>query len=96
MPRGSYYYQAIATAKALGIAQGSNGYFWPNSAITREESMALVARALKVKGIMVPAGDRNTLAGFYDRNEISDYAKNAVTSLGSRCYKRFQELYLPA
>ena len=55
--KGSYYYDAIATAKALGIATGSDNKFYPNSSITREDTMVLALRAMNKGGKAVAAGD---------------------------------------
>jgi hypothetical protein len=41
VPSGSYYYGAIAAAKALGIAQGSDGKFSPGSSVSRQDAMVL-------------------------------------------------------
>ena len=79
--KDSYYYEAIAVAKALGIAQGGGGKFSPKSTLTRQDAMVLVARALEVSGITVAAGSSSDLAGFNDKDVISDYAIDAVRSL---------------
>lgn len=81
VPSGSYYYTAIATAKALGIAKGSDGLFMPTNGITREDAMVLVTRALKVKGKSLSSGNLNDLSNFIDRKSISDYAVTSVASL---------------
>jgi hypothetical protein len=77
----SYYYSAIATAKSLGIAQGSNNYFYPGAAISRQDAMLILSRALSVAGNGLTAGNINDLAGFNDRNKVSAYAVGAVSSL---------------
>ena len=41
-----YYYDAIATAKSLGIAQGVNGKFNPDGTLTRQDAMVLIKRTL--------------------------------------------------
>jgi len=81
VPSGSYYYTAIAVAKSLGVAQGSGGYFYPTSAITREDAMVLVARAMKADGQTLPSGTLSDLSGFNDRSQVSDYAISAVGGL---------------
>ena len=46
-----YYYQAVGTAKKLGIALGNgNNNFNPKAAISRNEMLVLAARALKAAG----------------------------------------------
>ncbi len=81
VPSGSYYYTAITVAKALNIAQGSGGYFYPTTPITREDAMVLVARALKADGQALATGSTSDLAGFSDRNSVSDYAISSVGAL---------------
>ncbi len=64
----------IATAKSLGIVKGDeNGNFNPYNPITREDAMVMLMRALKADG-----GAYVKKAGFYDGEEISEYAKYAV------------------
>ncbi len=81
VPKGSYYYEAIAAAKALGIAQGDGTHFYPNSPISRQDAMVLVARSLEFARINIPSGSSSDLRSFTDRNMISDYAVKAVASL---------------
>ncbi len=77
----SYYYDAIAIAKALGIAQGDGTKFNPSSPITRQDVMVIVARALKVSGITVTSGSTSDLSSYTDKSSISTYATDAVSSL---------------
>lgn len=81
IPKDSYYYKAIAVAKALGIAKGYDGIFMPNAGITREDAMVLVDRALTVEGKRLPTGKDSNLYGFKDRKTISDYAYTSVATL---------------
>jgi len=81
VPTGSYYYQAITAAKALGIAKGTGNKFYPAATITREDAMVLVLRAMSVSGTGYVAGDTSTLSSFYDKNMISDYAQDAIATL---------------
>ncbi|KUG04902.1 hypothetical protein ASZ90_017640 [hydrocarbon metagenome] len=81
VPRGSYYYDAIAIAKSLGIAQGDGVHFYPNSSITRQDAMVLVARSLEIADIDIPSGSSSDLRSFVDRGMVSDYAVAAVASL---------------
>lgn len=79
--KGEYYYDAIAAAKALGIAQGSDNKFYPNSSITREDTMVLALRAMNKSGSGVAAADINTLSVYSDKSIISDYAKDSLAAL---------------
>lgn len=79
--KGSYYYDAIGVARALGIARGSGVSFNPDGNITREDMMVLVARALDVSGIKLEKAGEEHLAGYKDAPFISSYAREAVASL---------------
>lgn len=81
VPSGSYYYEAITAAKALGIAKGTDNKFHPTATITREDALVLALRAMSVSGTGYVAGDTSTLSAFYDKNMISDYAKDAIATL---------------
>ncbi|MPN15348.1 Endo-1,4-beta-xylanase A [bioreactor metagenome] len=81
VPKDSYYYKAIATAKALGIAKGSNNMFMPTSSITREDAFVLVDRALRTEGTRLSVGDYDDLSQFKDRKTVSDYAVTSVATL---------------
>jgi len=77
----SYYSNAISTAKALGIAKGSNGKFNPNSALSRQDAMVLISRALVAANISIPNDSSINLSKFTDSKQISDYATDSVSSL---------------
>ena len=81
VPKDSYYYKAIATAKALGIAKGYDNLFMPQTGITREDAMVLVDRALKTQGKKLSAGTDSDLKSFKDKNSVSDYAVTSVATL---------------
>ena len=50
--KDSYYYDAIAIAKELGIIKGiRERIFNPDGNITREDMMVIVTKALEVSGI---------------------------------------------
>lgn len=79
VPAGSYYYDAIATAKALGIAQGDGKNFRPNDPITRQDAMVLMTKMLEIAGKKLDA--RDDLSAFSDVSSISGYALDAVKAL---------------
>lgn len=81
VPKGSYYYDAIAAAKALGIAQGNNNKFFPNAPLTRQDAFVLIYRALQAGSIYLPAGKSGDISGFTDKRAISDYALSAIQTL---------------
>ncbi|MBM7564189.1 S-layer homology domain-containing protein [Paenibacillus sacheonensis] len=79
---GSYYYEAVGAAKALGIAIGSGGNsFHPQASITRQEMMTLTARALTKLGKLNASGGTNPLDRFADRADVSGYAAGGVSAL---------------
>ncbi len=81
VPSGSYYYTAIAAAKAKGIAEGSGNAFRPDDSLTRQDAMVLIYRALKAMGRSLPEGSSSDLGGFNDTSKLSDYALTAVATL---------------
>ncbi len=81
VPSDSYYYEAIAAAKALGIAQGSNNRFDPQGSLTREDAMVLIQRTMEKTNHTLAAGSTSTLDRFGDKGKISSYAKSAVATL---------------
>ena len=81
VPTGSYYYNAIAAAKALGIAEGDGDTFRPNDPLTRQDAMVLIYRALNKTGQSLATGSSSDLSGFSDTSKISSYAQTAVATL---------------
>ncbi len=81
VPSGSYYYAAIAAAKAAGIAQGSGDKFKPNDPLTRQDAMVLIYRALKAVNQSLAEGNSSNLSGFTDSGKIPPYATTAVATL---------------
>jgi len=78
---GSYYYDAIAAAKALGIARGIDGKFYPDSHISRQDAMVIITRTLEIMGRPLPSGSERDLSPFADAKSVSDYARGAVSAL---------------
>lgn len=81
VPAGSYYYNAIGSAKAGGIANGNNGYFMPEDSITRQDLIVLAYRAFCAMGYISETNDLTVLDTFADKDQISDYAKTAMASM---------------
>lgn len=82
VPSDSYYAQAIAVAKALGIAQGSDdGRFNPTSPLTREDAMVFLYRTLNRTGRTVAAASTAYLNRFSDGGSTSSYAQDSVAAL---------------
>lgn len=81
VPEGSYYYQAIGSAKAAGIAQGSGDSFMPENSITRQDLITLAYRAFLGKGYIAETTDISELDAFTDKDAVSDYAETAMASM---------------
>jgi len=76
----SYYYYELATAKNLGITQGTSPTtFHPERSITREEMFTLTWRTLEI----VKETDSSVLNSFSDKDKIAEYAKPAISTLVS-------------
>jgi hypothetical protein len=80
VPADSYYAKAVATAKALGIVNGSNGKFMPDNQLTRQEAMTMIYRAMLADG-QNPTVSVSTLSAYSDGNQVSGYAKEAVSAM---------------
>lgn len=81
VPESAYYYQAIGSAKAAGIAQGSGENFMPENSITRQDLITLAYRAFLAKGYITETDDFTSLDAFADKGDISDYAGTAMASM---------------
>ena len=81
VPKGSYYYDAIAVAKALGIAKGSNNKIGPTTPLTRQDAMVYIHRALLVTGVTPIPGTSADIAPYTDKATVSKYALEAVETL---------------
>ncbi|HIW35027.1 MAG TPA: S-layer homology domain-containing protein [Candidatus Paenibacillus intestinavium] len=77
----AWYYSWVETAAAAGIVQGSGDKFKPNDALTREEMMTMLVRAVGTQ-----LGEQNTssteteLAAFKDSDAVSEWAKSSVAA----------------
>lgn len=86
VPAGSVYAWAVATARDLGVVQGSGGkgsggMYYPNSPITRQAAMTMICRAMRAAGRTVPNVSVSVLAAYSDNAQLSDYARASVASL---------------
>lgn len=74
VPRGAWYAGAVSWASEKGIVSGyGDGGFGPDDPITREQ---LVVMLWRYQGSPAPTG---TMPDFTDAQQISGYAKDAVT-----------------
>ncbi|MEL7565679.1 MAG: S-layer homology domain-containing protein [Dehalobacterium sp.] len=75
-----YFYEAVNTAKALGLANGTgDNKLNPKSQITRQDMMVLIDRALSILGKKLT--DKANLNVFTDADNIAGYAKDSVAKL---------------
>lgn len=72
-----WYTDFILTANELGIVQGSNNKFRPNSNISRQEMAAILNRTLEFKGLELEADESN----YTDSAKISNWAKDSVNKV---------------
>jgi hypothetical protein len=75
---GSYWYDAISAAQSLGIAKGSGEKFRPGEAITRQDALVLMYRAMTVAGAKLEKGSLGELS---DADTVSAYAYDCVAAL---------------
>lgn len=81
VPADSYYAQAISVAHQLGIATGYNGNFEPKRALSRQEAMLMVYRALQADGNPLNNGLTADLSVYRDSGQIAGEAREALGAL---------------
>lgn len=72
-----WFYPYVAACADKGIVTGYDGRFEPSGAVTREDCAVMACRALGID----PTGNGTAFA---DDNDISDYAKGAVSALSDK------------
>lgn len=78
VPVNSYYGQALATAKSLGIVSGDGANFYPNNNLSRQDAMVMIYNTLQATGHNLTNGLTADLSIFLDQAQISPYARNSV------------------
>jgi hypothetical protein len=77
----AYYADAVAVLRGLGIATGTgDNQFRPDDAISRQDMMVLIAKALAYANQAVPA-PAEPLSGFADTGSVAGYARDSVAGL---------------
>lgn len=76
-----WYYDEMSKAVQMKTFIGSGDKLYPDNNITREEAFVVLARAFKISG-----ASENVLDKFSDRNDISDWARDGVSSLVDEGY----------
>lgn len=80
--KSDYYYEALGTAKKLGISNGvDNNRFQPDAYISRQDLMVLSARAFEAAGLAMAQGSAVELQHFMDRSDIASYAVPGIASM---------------
>lgn len=80
--QGTHYYEALGIAKKLGIAAGGgDNLFLPKAKISRQDMMALTARALEKAGKLEVESDTAVLDQFTDKDKIKSYAVESLAAL---------------
>ncbi|OPH56017.1 hypothetical protein BC351_29445 [Paenibacillus ferrarius] len=77
-----WYSSVVQTAYAYNLISGfEDGTFRPNDSITREQAMAIIARAMRLTGLKdkFPSADtEKLLMSFADAKLVSDWAKSGI------------------
>ena len=77
--KSSWFYNAVKESVEKGFFVGSEGMFFPNNEITRQEAFTVIYRALG----LTPVSEQNT---FLDKQDISTWAFDAVNALYANGY----------
>lgn len=80
VPPEAYYYDAVATAKKLGIAGGDGQNFHPEAAVTRQDMIVLADRVIRTAGIL-PSSPPAPLNSFSDHTQVAPYAQESIGRL---------------
>ncbi|SEL85157.1 S-layer homology domain-containing protein [Paenibacillus sp. OK003] len=78
-----WYADVVTTASNYGLINGyEDGTFRPQTQITRQEAMVLIARAMTVTGMetAASAGNVQQWTDYADAEQVASWAKEAVTS----------------
>lgn len=81
VPEGAWYYDEMAKAVQMGTLKGYGNMLNPENSITREEAFVVLARAFNLSN-----ENHSTLNSFIDRDQVSLWAKDSVTSLVAEGY----------
>lgn len=82
--KDAWYYDAVSIAFGYGIINGyGGGKFGPADKITREQAMAMIARAMNITWLKAELANGETdklLEAFTDASISADYAKNSIAA----------------
>ncbi len=78
----SWYYAQVVWSQAIGVTNGSgNGLFDPEGDLTREQGFTMIYRLLSIMRLELPDPDSVVLDGFPDAGDVSEYAREGLSSL---------------
>lgn len=81
---GDWYLPYIETAHAYGIISGyGNNTFGPNDTITREQAIAIIARAMSITGLdagLTPENAKTLLSAYTDSIDSSTWARESLAA----------------
>lgn len=82
--KDTWYYDAVSIASEYGIISGyGDGKFGPMDKITREQAMAMIARAMKITKLKAELNDgemQKLLEAFGDSGKAADWAKASIAA----------------
>ena len=88
VPRGSWYHDPVLIANEFKIVLGyEDGSFHGNQQITREQGIAMIARAyrlIEAQSGLSSTGVEDILAKFTDGNEVSNWAQAELALMVSK------------
>lgn len=87
VPAGAYYAEAVNALYARGVVSGvGGGRYSPDSALTRQDAICMVQRAMRTVGWSANDGYAGALAGYSDGDSVSGYAQGAMSFAVQRGY----------
>ncbi|QJD84624.1 S-layer homology domain-containing protein [Cohnella herbarum] len=82
VPQSAWYNGSVRTAYSYGLIKGfDDGSFRPSKKITREEAMAMIARAMEITGLQAKVGSNSPekqLNAITDMESASEWAKASI------------------
>jgi hypothetical protein len=76
LKKDAWYFGGMAEAVQMGIFEGTDGKLMPDKNITRQEAMAVLARAF-----MLNDEDASVLSSYKDSDKVADWAKGSVAAM---------------
>ena len=83
----AYYAEAVNALYTRGVVSGiGNGYYAPESNLTRQDAICMVQRAMRAVGWSANDGPSGALTGYGDSGSVSSYAQGAMALAVQRGY----------